>query len=71
LALDRAFCGLSGSYTENRSFVTTHAAPVTAPLDSVYKFVTDGIEAALDQARQAAGERDVRIMGGAASANSI
>lgn len=51
--------------------MTTHAAPVTAPLDSVYKFVTDGIEAALDQARQAAGERDVRIMGGAASANSI
>jgi dihydrofolate reductase len=33
--------------------------------------VTDGIQAALEQARCAAGERDVRIMGGAAIAQQF
>src|SRR6266702_4052039 len=36
-----------------------------APADSVYTLVTGGIEAALGQARAAAGNQDVRIMGGA------
>lgn len=32
---------------------------------TVFHFVTDGIQVALDRARQAAGEKDVRIGGGA------
>ena len=31
---------------------------------TVFHFVTDGIEAALERARQAAGEKDIRIGGG-------
>jgi dihydrofolate reductase len=33
--------------------------------DGVYTFVTDGIEAALAAAREAAGDQDVTVMGGA------
>jgi dihydrofolate reductase len=33
---------------------------------TIFHFVTDGIEAALEQARQAAGDKDVTIAGGAA-----
>ncbi|MFC6016789.1 dihydrofolate reductase family protein [Plantactinospora solaniradicis] len=36
---------------------------------TTFTFVTDGIESALDQARKAAGERDVAIAGGAATVN--
>ncbi|MBA3330724.1 MAG: dihydrofolate reductase family protein [Actinobacteria bacterium] len=32
---------------------------------TVFNFVTDGIESALEQARRAAGDKDVRIGGGA------
>lgn len=46
-------------------FVVTHEHPAESPSDGVYRFVTDGIEAALQQARQAAGDRDVTVMGGA------
>lgn len=35
---------------------------------TTFEFVTEGIEAALDPAREAAGERDVAIAGGAATA---
>lgn len=45
--------------------VVTHEAPAEVPADSVYTFVTDGIESALEQARAAAGDGDVVIMGGA------
>jgi dihydrofolate reductase len=45
-------------------FVVTHRAPGDAPAGGVYTFVTDGPEAALDQARAAAGDADVAIMGG-------
>jgi dihydrofolate reductase len=31
---------------------------------TTFHFVTDGIESALDQARQAAGDKDVLLMGG-------
>ena len=34
---------------------------------TVFHFVTDGIEAALEQAYQAAGEQDVRLAGGAST----
>jgi dihydrofolate reductase len=46
-------------------FVVTHQAPETSPPGGVYSFVTDGIGAALDQARAAAGDQDVSVMGGA------
>lgn len=46
-------------------FVVTHTEPVRSPDGGVYTFVTDGIEAALDKARAAAGDLDVTIMGGA------
>ncbi|HJU46818.1 MAG TPA: dihydrofolate reductase family protein, partial [Gaiellaceae bacterium] len=47
-------------------FVLTHHArePLTLA-DTTFTFVTDGIEAALDQARVAAGGKDVFIGGGA------
>jgi dihydrofolate reductase len=46
-------------------FVVTHKAPALSPEGGVYTFVTDGIESALEQAREAAGNRDVCVMGGA------
>jgi dihydrofolate reductase len=36
---------------------------------TTYTFVTDGIESALAQAREAAGDKDVAIAGGAATVN--
>jgi dihydrofolate reductase len=48
-------------------FVLTHHAREPLEMDggTTFEFVTDGIEAALDRARAAAGERDVAIAGGA------
>ena len=46
-------------------FVVTHAEPEEVPEEGVYTFVTDGIESALEQAKMAAGEKDVAVMGGA------
>ncbi|TDD27302.1 dihydrofolate reductase [Kribbella turkmenica] len=48
-------------------FVVTHEKrdPWERPGGTTFHFVNDGIEAALEQARQAAGDRDVRIAGGA------
>lgn len=48
-------------------FVLTHHArpPLQMANDTVFHFVTDGIHAALDAAREAAGGKDVRIGGGA------
>lgn len=46
-------------------FVVTHEAPRTSPDGGVYRFVTDGIESAVRQARAAAGDKAVTVMGGA------
>ncbi|MEU8223291.1 dihydrofolate reductase family protein [Kribbella sp. NPDC048915] len=48
-------------------FVVTHTErePWERPGGTTFHFVNDGIESALKQAREAAGERDVRIAGGA------
>jgi dihydrofolate reductase len=46
-------------------FVVTHEAPGQSPDGGVYVFVTDGIESALRQARAAAGNKMVTVMGGA------
>ena len=46
-------------------FVVTHDAPSETPKEGVYTFVTDGIESALEQAKAAAGDKTVSVMGGA------
>jgi dihydrofolate reductase len=50
-------------------FVLTHHArpPVEMEGGTTFHFVTDGIESALEKARQAAGERDVCLGGGVAT----
>ena len=50
-------------------FVLTHhpRAPITMAGGTVFHFVTDGIDAALKRAREAAGGRDVRVGGGVAT----
>ena len=52
-------------------FVLTHhpRAPLTMQGGTTYTFVTDGIESALAQAREAAGDGDVAIAGGAHTVN--
>jgi len=47
-------------------FVLTHhaRAPITMKGGTVFNFVTEGIHAALDQAKTAAKEKDVRLGGG-------
>jgi dihydrofolate reductase len=50
-------------------FVVTHEKrdPWERPGGTTFHFVNDGIEPALDRAREAAGDRDVRIAGGGAT----
>jgi len=50
-------------------FVVTHErrAPWQRAGGTTFHFVTDGIRSALDQARAAAGDRDVRVAGGGAT----
>jgi dihydrofolate reductase len=45
-------------------FVVTHGAPETRRLELDFTFVTDGVASAIEQARKAAGDKDVVIMGG-------
>ena len=49
------------------TFVLTHHKrdPIEMEGGTIFHFVTDGIESALEQARAAAGDRDVKIGGGA------
>jgi dihydrofolate reductase len=51
-------------------FVLTHHAREPLPMQggTTFTFVTDGIESALDQARAAAGGKDVAVAGGASAA---
>jgi dihydrofolate reductase len=52
-------------------FVLCHQerAPLVMEGGTTFFFVTDGIESALAQAKAAAGDRDVKIMGGATTVN--
>jgi dihydrofolate reductase len=51
------------------TFILTHhaRAPIVMEGGTTFHFVTDGIESALDQAKAAAGEKDVKIGGGVAT----
>jgi dihydrofolate reductase len=51
------------------TFVLTHHARASLPMQggTTFHFVTDGITSALEQAQQAAGDKDVDIAGGAAT----
>jgi len=53
-------------------FVLTHLPREPLEMDggTTFTFVTDGIDSALEQARAAAGDRNVSIAGGAATANA-
>jgi dihydrofolate reductase len=46
-------------------FVVSHDAPADVPEGGVYHFVSGGIEQALAEAKGAAGEKNVSVMGGA------
>src|SRR5215208_1646962 len=58
------FWGAGGPHPPTRVFVVTHEAPDAVPKGGVYTFVTDGIESALEQAKAAAGDKNVHVMGG-------
>jgi dihydrofolate reductase len=45
--------------------LTHHERPAETMADTTFHFVTDGIESALEQARAAAGDKDVLVAGGA------
>jgi dihydrofolate reductase len=51
------------------AFVLTHHARAPIPMNggTTFHFVTDGIESALEQAKAAAGGKDVRVGGGAST----
>lgn len=51
------------------TFVLTHHARPSVEMEggTVFHFVTEGIHAALDRARSAAGEKDIRLLGGAST----
>jgi dihydrofolate reductase len=56
--------GGSGPLPGAPLFVVTHHVPDSVPSgDPPYTFVTDGIESAVEQAKNAAGGRDVALMG--------
>jgi dihydrofolate reductase len=46
-------------------YVVTHEPPARVRLASRFRFVTEGVAAAIDQARATAGDKDVFVMGGA------
>jgi dihydrofolate reductase len=54
-------------------FVLTHHArePLEMQGGTTFHFVTDGVEAALERAREAAGDRDVQVAGGAQTVQQV
>jgi dihydrofolate reductase len=55
----------------NPTYVLTHHEhePIEMEGGTTFYFVTDGIESAFEQAREAAGDKDISIAGGASVAN--
>jgi dihydrofolate reductase len=68
---DEAWRGWWGSNPPYHApaFVLTHHPRPSLSMEggTVFHFVTDGIEAALERAREAAGVKDVRLLGGAST----
>lgn len=72
----RAYDMAEGDFTDYEFqapiFVLTHEAPQKAARGEneklTFTFVTDGVESALRQAKAAAGDKDVSVIGGASSA---
>jgi dihydrofolate reductase/nitroimidazol reductase NimA-like FMN-containing flavoprotein (pyridoxamine 5'-phosphate oxidase superfamily) len=60
---DRVRGGFYGGAWTGPYFVLTHAPPATVPDWMTGAFVGDGIAAAIERARAAAGERDVVVLG--------
>lgn len=54
----------AGFATTPPVFVVTHKGPETVRLRDRFTFVPDGVKAAIQQARAAAGDKDVVVMGG-------
>ena len=62
----RGWWGANPPYHAPTFVLTHHPRPsLTMEGGTVFHFVTDGIEAALERARDAAGEQDIRLLGGA------
>lgn len=72
---DRDWRGWWGSDPPYRTpvFVLTHHAhePIEMEGGTTFHFVTDGIEAALERARDAAGEQSISVAGGARTVNQF
>ena len=72
---DESWKGWWGDEPPNHTpvFVLTHHArkPLTMKGGTEFRFVTDGIHAALQQAKEAAGNGDVRLAGGVATSREI
>jgi dihydrofolate reductase len=62
---DLGYGGKRDQSSQPSYFVVTHQAPATRRLTGDFTFVTDGIASAIEQAKAAAGEKDVVVMGGA------
>lgn len=55
-------------------FVLTHTPPENIPHETEklkFKFVTDGIDSAISQAKKAAGNKDVQVIGGASTIQQL
>ena len=64
----RGWWGKNPPYHAPTFVLTHHARPsLTMEGGTVFHFVTDGIHAALERARAAAGDADIRLLGGAAT----
>ena len=65
--------GMAPEQPELPVFVVTHRprAPLSHPDGATFEFVADGVEAALERARAAAGPRDVAVAGGAGLAQQL
>ena len=73
-AWDRDWRGWWGPNPPNHApvFVLTHYPRESIEMEggTTFHFVTDGIHAALDRARDAAGDRDVHVAGGVSTTNA-
>jgi dihydrofolate reductase len=52
-------------------FVLTHSPPEVAPKHLTFTFVTDGVESAVAQATEAAGDKVVTVVGGVSTVNQL